>query len=30
VDAARAVVDYVAPYGENAATVERVMSAITL
>jgi transcriptional regulator GlxA family with amidase domain len=27
-DAARAVVDYVAPYGENAATVERVMSAI--
>lgn len=27
-DAARAVVDYVAPYGENTATVERVMSAI--
>lgn len=27
-DAARAVVHYVAPYGENAATVERVMSAI--
>ncbi len=27
-DAARAVVDYVAPYGENAATVERVMSVI--
>lgn len=29
-DAARAVVDYVAPYGENAAAVERVMSAIEL
>ncbi|MBR7829031.1 DJ-1/PfpI family protein [Actinospica sp. MGRD01-02] len=27
-DAARAVVDYIAPYGENAETVRRVMSAI--
>jgi transcriptional regulator GlxA family with amidase domain len=27
-DAARAVVDYVAPYGENAATVARTMAAI--